>query len=150
MPDSPSEATHRSLALLLHEFLTTVALSFLCLLGILHTLQYQAQLFLSETPPCTETSSLSSACTPCARVSLHLAALSPLDVLKVTTICAALVFITMEAAAGILLRMGWSCPRSGSMRHGDAEAGIGVEEAGEMWTDREAELSKPRPDAVSL
>ncbi|KAJ7914994.1 hypothetical protein B0H13DRAFT_2458377, partial [Mycena leptocephala] len=37
---------------------------------------------------------------------LNLAAVSPLDVLKVTTICAAVVFMTMEAVAWILRRMG--------------------------------------------
>jgi hypothetical protein len=145
MPDSPSEATRRSLALLLREFLITVGLSFLCLLGILHTLQSQIQLFLRETSPCTDTSS--SSCTSCARVSLHLAAVSPLDVLKVTTICAAVVFITMEAVAWILLRMGWSAR---STRDGDAEAGVGVEEAAETWMDRKGELPKPRPDVFSL
>ncbi|KAF7369590.1 hypothetical protein MVEN_00289700 [Mycena venus] len=147
MPDlSPSEATPRTLVLLLREFLITVALSFLCLFGILHTFQSQIHLFLREMPPCTETSS--STCTPCDRVSLHFAALSPLDILKVTTICAALVLITMEAVARISLHMGWSVARS--TRDGDTETGVMEAEAGEMWTDRKAEFARPRMDVISL
>lgn len=91
MPDSssPSETPQRSLAWLVCDFITVV-LSLFLLLAILHTVQYHFRLFLVEAapPPCTKGSS-------CARVSLHLAQVSPLDVRKTTTICAALVFIGM-------------------------------------------------------
>jgi hypothetical protein len=140
---SPSADAHSNLAWLAREFLITVALSFLCLLAIIQTVQYNARLSVVETLPCTEQS---SSCTPCARISLHLAALSPLDILKVTTICAALVFVGMEAAARVLLRMGW-LPAS-SPRAGDAEACV-IEAPGKVWTDRKVDPI-PRLGVISL
>ncbi|KAJ7050675.1 hypothetical protein C8F01DRAFT_1177767 [Mycena amicta] len=80
---------------LVFEFGVTVVLSFLILLAILYTLEYHIRLFLStqSTP------------SPCAESLLStLSALSPLDVLKVTSGCAALVFAAIECIARISSR----------------------------------------------
>ncbi|KAJ7926754.1 hypothetical protein B0H13DRAFT_1972322, partial [Mycena leptocephala] len=141
--DTPSTTHgHGSLTWLVREFVIIVAFSFLCLLAILQAVQYHVRLFLTETvtPPCTEHALCSSS--PCAQIALHLAALSPLDVLEITTTCAALVFIGMEVSARILLCMGWVPVPS---RADDAEAGVVDGEACEIWTER-----KPRPDVLEL
>ncbi|KAJ7635471.1 hypothetical protein DFH06DRAFT_1220644 [Mycena polygramma] len=135
--DSPAPLSRR-VADLLREFIITVALSSMVLLVILYTVQYHVWLFVREAQPCTS-------CTPCTRVSLHLAALSPLDVVKITTVCAALVFIGMEVAARILLCMGW-IPRS--TRMADAEAEVGAIERGEIRSDEKAEPIL-RPDVMA-
>ncbi|KAJ6540733.1 hypothetical protein B0H19DRAFT_1381691 [Mycena capillaripes] len=132
---SPPAPLRLRLATILREFIITVVLAFLCLLAILHTVQYHVRIFLSDAPPSTDLAS-----SPCARVSLHLAALSPLDVLKITVICAALVFLGMEAAARILSLMGWTPAR----RTHDVEARFATIE-GDGWRDEKAE-SELRPD----
>ncbi|KAJ6461858.1 hypothetical protein C8R47DRAFT_1327371 [Mycena vitilis] len=141
MPTDSLAPLSRRAADLLREFIITVALSSVVLLTILYTVQYHVWLFLREAPPCAERTS----CTPCTRVSLHLAALSPLDVVEITTVCAALVFIGMEVVARILLLLGWT-PRC--TRTPDAEAdGSGIER-GEMRRDEKAGLI-PRPDVMA-
>ncbi|KAF7340573.1 hypothetical protein MSAN_02128800 [Mycena sanguinolenta] len=126
----PDASSH--LAWVVREFLIIVALSFVCLLAIIQAIQYQFRVF--ETPSCTE----QAPCTPCARVSLHLAALSPLEVLKITTICAASVLISIEIAVRVLLFMEWLPPDC--TRIDDAEASTA--EAGGLWRDEKAVESK--------
>ncbi|KAJ7451351.1 hypothetical protein FB451DRAFT_707206 [Mycena latifolia] len=83
MPDAPLPNRFVHLAC---EFFVTVALASICLLAILHTVQYHVRLFLG-------------AGSPCERVALELAAVSPLAILKITAVCAALVLLALEACA---------------------------------------------------
>ncbi|KAJ7476706.1 hypothetical protein FB451DRAFT_246595 [Mycena latifolia] len=101
MPDPPLPARIAHLA---REFLITVALAYICLLAILHGVQYHVHLFLG-------------AGSSCERVALELAAVSPLAVLKIATACSALVFLGLEVCA----RTGSSTARSPRMP--DIEAG---------------------------
>ncbi|KAJ6452433.1 hypothetical protein C8R45DRAFT_1040635 [Mycena sanguinolenta] len=141
MPSSSApDASQRHLAWVVREFLIIVALSFVCLLAIIQAVQYHFRVF--ETPSCTE----QAPCTPCARISLHLAALSPLEVLKITTICAASVLISIEIAVRILLFMGWLPPDCA--RIDDAE--VGVAEAGEIWRDEKVAELQPRREILAL
>ncbi|KAJ7433682.1 hypothetical protein B0H11DRAFT_2208780 [Mycena galericulata] len=93
--DSPQPTPHwKPFASVLREFGVTVALSFLSLLALLYTAHYHLLVFLrTSTPPCTPTPT-SYTC----RVAHDLAALrlAPLEVLKVTTVCAVGVFLGME------------------------------------------------------
>ncbi|KAJ7476712.1 hypothetical protein FB451DRAFT_1173572 [Mycena latifolia] len=101
MPDPPLPTRIAHLA---REFLITVALAYICLLTILRGVQYHVHLFLG-------------AGSSCERVALELAAVSPLTVLKITTACSALVFLTLEVCA----HTGGSTARSPRMP--DIEAG---------------------------
>ncbi|KAJ6489370.1 hypothetical protein DFH09DRAFT_1209251 [Mycena vulgaris] len=134
MPDGApptASASHAAYAHLAREFLITVALSFCCLLALLHTVQCHVLIFFGADTPCP----------PCAA----LAALSPLAVLKTTTLCALLVFVIMEALACAARRLGWAP----STRTDDAEMGVENAErgAGEHQSYEKVE-PKPRSDAV--
>ncbi|KAJ7177185.1 hypothetical protein C8R46DRAFT_1188771 [Mycena filopes] len=121
----------------LREFAITVLLAFLCLLALLHTIQYHVRLFVAS-----ERSLASTSCPPqssqsadpedgSSAVSLHLASLSPLAVLKITTVCALLVFLAMELAARALRRPAWSplspldSDNGNARSSADLEAGVG-------------------------
>ncbi|KAJ7615694.1 hypothetical protein B0H17DRAFT_677834 [Mycena rosella] len=104
---STTPPTGSRLAHLAREFLITVALSFFFLLAIVQTIRYQVLRALGAPD------SACAACTPCTRVSLELAALTPLAILKITTACAVLVFLALEAA----VCLGWR-----SVRPEDVEA----------------------------
>ncbi|KAJ6489373.1 hypothetical protein DFH09DRAFT_1209254 [Mycena vulgaris] len=134
MPDGApptASASRAAYAHLAREFLITVALSFCCLLALLHTVQYHVLIFFGADTPCP----------PCAA----LAALSPLAVLKITTLCALLVFVVMEALGCAARRLGWAP----STRTDDAEMGVEDTERGTGENRSYEEVGpKPRPDAV--
>ncbi|KAJ6489384.1 hypothetical protein DFH09DRAFT_378755 [Mycena vulgaris] len=134
MPDAApptASASRAAYAHLAREFLITVALSFCCLLALLHTVQCHVLIFFGADTPCP----------PCAA----LAALSPLAVLKTTALFTLLVFVAMEALVRATRRLGWAP----STRTDDAEMGVEDAErgAGEKWSYEKVE-PKPRPDAV--
>jgi hypothetical protein len=121
----PPETPPRRLVHLAREFLITVALAFLCLLALLHTIQYHIRLLLGESAPC-------ETCAPCVRLSLEIAALAPLAVLKITTICALMVFMCIEVTERIAARFGLARSRVQD-----------VEARGELWTDVKMAVLRP-------
>ncbi|KAJ7728292.1 hypothetical protein DFH07DRAFT_945777 [Mycena maculata] len=122
MPDAAALTPIARLASIVREFAITVALSFLVLRAILHTLQYRA-ILLEESPSCPE----SLLC----RVARDLSCLAPLEVLKITAVCALLVFLGMEAAMRIAGFVGRSVPCHSPVD--DVERGEGI------WVDAKVE-----------
>ncbi|KAF8169630.1 hypothetical protein K438DRAFT_200773 [Mycena galopus ATCC 62051] len=138
----PVEPTRSSVAWLLREFLIIVALSSVCLLAIIQTVQYHVRVFLADAPPCASTER-SSPCTPSDRIALHLADLSPLDVLTATTICGAVILLTIEVAVRVLLWTGWVPARC--TREDDVEACVAVFPVGARIDSKSGGEDEPKP-----
>ncbi|KAJ7762929.1 hypothetical protein B0H16DRAFT_1528179 [Mycena metata] len=127
--DVPPTTTITTISTLLREFTITVVLSFLCLLALLFTIQYHIRLFLGggELPSCP---SCTRAPTPCPHTDTDtrvFVSLSPLDVLKITTVCALFVFVSMELVARALRRPGLSLldtPGDPNSNFDDVEAAL--------------------------
>ncbi|KAF8171012.1 hypothetical protein K438DRAFT_2024133 [Mycena galopus ATCC 62051] len=121
---SSSEPTHISVVWILREFVIIVALSSVCLFALIQTVQYHARVSFGDASPCATVDS--SSCAPFMRVSLHFTAPSPLDVLKITASCTAVVLLAIEVAVRMVLYMGWVPAHCNGAKTDDVEAYVCV------------------------
>ncbi|KAJ7088757.1 hypothetical protein B0H15DRAFT_930839 [Mycena belliarum] len=123
---------------LAREFTLTAALASVCLLALLHAVEYHMRrCLLRDAHNGTGTEAPSR----CARIALQLADVEPLTVLQITTACTALVFLGM----GIGLRLSWIW--ASALRTDDAETGARVAQE-DMTSEYEADTKSDPASAA--